>query len=163
MEYRVACGGACKGLMCAEGLQWIVRRRQLLTGLLFLPAFCLAADPATTLKGKLIKGPGDKPALRTSDGKLIFLTGDDDTVGVLNDARLANADFEVIGTSTGPDQFAINPIHTRAMFVHKGGKRLLVTYWCDVCAIRTYTPGICWCCRENTELDLRDPATVSNQ
>jgi hypothetical protein len=33
----------------------------------------------------------------------------------------------------------------------------MVTYWCEVCAIRTYTPGECMCCQENTELDLRDP------
>ena len=139
-----------------------MRRRQLLAGLLFLPALS-AADSATTLKGKLVKRPGNQPALHTSDGTLIALDGDEDTLGVLNDARLADAEFEVKGTSKAPGQFTIGPIHTRAMFVHKGGKRLMVTYWCDVCAIRTYTPGICWCCREDTELDLRDPATVSNQ
>ena len=128
-----------------------------------MPVLCRAADPAQTLRGKLEKGPGDKPVLRTSDGKLVFLSGDDDTMGVLKDARIAGSDFEVVGTSPAPDQFKINPIHTRAMFVHKGGKRLLVTYWCDVCAIRTYTPGICWCCREETALDLMEADKVSNK
>jgi hypothetical protein len=42
------------------------------------------------------------------------------------------------------------------MFVHQGGKRLFVTYWCDVCSIRTYTPGLCLCCRKETDLDLRE-------
>jgi hypothetical protein len=140
-----------------------MRRRHLLASLVFLPAVCRPADPAQMLRGKLEKGPGDKPVLRTSDGKLVFLTGDDDTVGVLKDARLAGADFEVIGQSDGADQFKINPIHTRAMFVHKDGKRLVVTYWCDVCAIRTYTPGICWCCREETALDLKEADKVSNK
>ena len=140
-----------------------MRRRHLLTGLIFLPAICRAADPGQMLRGKLEKGAGDKPVLRTSDGKLVNLTGDDDTVGVLKDARLAGADFEVIGRLDAPDQFTINPIHTRAMFVHKDGKRLIVTYWCDVCAIRTYTPGICWCCREETALDLKEADKVSNK
>jgi hypothetical protein len=127
-----------------------------------MPVLC-SAGPAQTLRGKLVKGLEDKPALQTSDGKLVFLSGDDDTTGVLKDARLAGADFEVVGKSSAPDQFTINPIHTRAMFVHKDGKKLLVTYWCDVCAIRTYTPGICWCCREETALDLLDPDKVNNK
>jgi hypothetical protein len=33
----------------------------------------------------------------------------------------------------------------------------VITYWCDVCSIRTYTPGKCWCCQQETTLDLRDP------
>ena len=121
-----------------------------------------AVPPGKTVRGKLIKGPGDKPALQTADGKLIFLTGDDDTMGVLKDARLADVDFEASGNSTGADQFTINPIHTKAMFVHKDGKRLFVTYWCDVCAIRTYTPGICWCCRDETALDLIEPEKLKS-
>ena len=122
-----------------------------------MPAL-LPGAPAT-LRGTLATTPDGKPALKTADGKLTALTGDDDTLGVLKDKRLAGADFELIGEQTG-DQFKVGPIHTRAMFVHKGGKRLAVTYWCDVCAIRTYTPGICWCCREETELDLRDPDSL---
>ena len=94
---------------------------------------------------------------------MISLSGDADTVGVLNDARLEGVEFEINGKSEAPDRFTVNPIHTRAMFVHKGGKRLLVTYWCDVCAIRTYTPGICWCCREDTALDLQEPDKVSSK
>lgn len=119
---------------------------------MLLPAVLKAAD---TLRGRLSKG-----TLKTADGRIISLSGDADTIGVLNDARLEGADFEIIGKSEAPGKFAVNPIHTRAMFVHKDGKRLLVTYWCDVCAIRTYTPGICWCCRDETALDLLDPDKV---
>jgi hypothetical protein len=52
--------------------------------------------------------------------------------------------------------FVVDPIHKKAMFVVRGGKRLFVTYWCDICSIRTYTPGKCWCCQEETELDIRE-------
>ena len=61
------------------------------------------------------------------------------------------------GRFTAPDQFVVDPIHTRAMFVHKDGHVKVITYWCDVCSIRTYTPGPCWCCQKETLLDLRDP------
>ena len=61
---------------------------------------------------------------------------------------------------SGGGRFTINPIHKRALFTYKDGRRLMVTYWCDVCAIRTYTPGICWCCREETALDLIEPDKV---
>ena len=46
-----------------------MRRRHLLASLIFLPAMCRAADPAQMVRGKLEKGPDDKPVLRTSDGK----------------------------------------------------------------------------------------------
>ena len=111
-------------------------------------------------RGKLTKATTGEPALQTSDGKLVLLGGDPDTVGVLKDARLANTDFEVVGQYTPGGRFTINPIHKRALFAYKGGRRLMVTYWCDVCAIRTYTPGICWCCREETALDLIEPDKV---
>ena len=111
-------------------------------------------------RGKLIQAPTGEPALQASDGKLILLSGDPDTVGVLKDERLANTDFEVVGQTTPAGRFDINPIHKRALFSYKDGKRLMVTYWCDVCAIRTYTPGICWCCRQETALDLVEPDKV---
>jgi hypothetical protein len=131
--------------------------------LVFIPcsaAALAAADTAgTPFRGKLVKGPGGKPALEAPGGRLIYLSGDADTVGVLKDQRLAGADFEVLGVQNG-DTVTVNPIHTAALFAWKDGKRLRVTYWCDVCAIRTYTPGLCWCCRQETALDLRDPDTV---
>jgi hypothetical protein len=110
-------------------------------------------QPANSARGVLVKGP----ALKTSDGKLIHPTGDSATEGVLNDQRLLGMDMELLGHFESPDRFAVNPIHTRSIFVYKNGKRLVVTYWCDVCALRFYTPGKCWCCQQETELDLRDP------
>ena len=127
--------------------------------LILLPAAALAVDnPAARFRGKLVQGA--KPALEQSDGKRLNLACDYYTLGVLKDTRLASADFEVVGRLEG-DTVTIQPIHTAALFAYKDGKRLRVTYWCDVCAIRTYTPGLCWCCREETELDLRDPDTVT--
>jgi hypothetical protein len=114
---------------------------------------------ANLLRGRLAAGP----ALQTPDGKRILLTGDPATLGVLKDARLKGAEFEVSGHMSGPDQFTIDPIHTRSLFAYKDGKRLMVTYWCDVCSIRTYTPGKCWCCQEETQLDLIAPDKVDRK
>ena len=100
------------------------------------------------------------PALRTADGSIISLKGDDATMLVLKDERLAGADFEVVGHATGPADFQADPIHKKALFTYKNGKRLMVSYWCDVCYIRTWTPGICVCCQKYTDLDLIDPDTV---
>ena len=140
------------GMKRRDALRWM---------LIVAPAAVHAASTAgaaksISVRGILTKSPDGKPALMTTDGKLIYLHGDPDTMGVLNDARLANMDFEALGHYTSEGHFEIDPIHERAMFVHKDGKRLMVTYWCNVCYIRTYTPGPCWCCQKYTDLDLRE-------
>ena len=135
-----------------------VSRRDLLfvAGLFPLTAVLGADVPGISIRGKLTRSADNKPALEVSPGKLAYLTGDDATLGVLNDKRLWGSDFEAIGHFNAPDHFEIDRIHTRAMFVHKNGKRLMITYWCDVCYIRTYTPGNCVCCQKYTDLDLRE-------
>lgn len=114
-----------------------------------LPFLGRALATATSLRGKLHTGL--QPQLGA-----VKLSGDEPTMGVLADDRLINADFEALGQRVDAGQFKIAPIHTRSLFVHQQGKRLMVTYWCDVCYIRTYTPGKCWCCQKDTELDPRE-------
>ncbi len=129
----------------------------------FLLSCCLAAasfaeepKPAT-IRGTLVQRPGQPPAIETAGHRFVSLDGDEPTKGVLNDKRLAGFDLEAKGHFTAPDQFLLDPIHTKAMFVHKDGHVKVITYWCDVCSIRTYSPGPCWCCQKETLLDLRDP------
>jgi hypothetical protein len=120
----------------------------------FLARLARAEAPATHLRGRL--RAGGKPVLELTDGRRAQLSGDESTRAVLNDDRLDQVDFEVLGHWESAERFAVDPFHQHAMFVHKDGKRLYVTYWCDVCFIRSYTPGLCWCCQKNTDLDLRD-------
>jgi hypothetical protein len=62
-----------------------------------------------------------------------------------------------VGEPSGePGLFRVGPLHKRAMFVHQAGKRLMVTYWCAVCSIRTFTPGVCMCCQDETALDFKE-------
>ena len=115
----------------------------------------LKAEEKHSIRGKLRQsGP---PAIATG-GKSVLLLGDEGTMKVLNDERIGGTDFEAVGRwldqSGTPARFEIDGIHTRSLFVHQNGKRLMVTYWCDVCYIRTYSPGICWCCQKNTDLEL---------
>lgn len=96
--------------------------------------------------------------MKLVDGRLVELSGDAETAAVLRDGRLGRDEFELRGRFTAEDAFAIDPIHLRAIFVWRGGRKLVVTYWCDVCAIRAWTPGKCQCCQDEMALDLRDPA-----
>lgn len=129
-------------------------RRRALT--LLLSPVVLLFGAASTLRGKLGKSPQGTPVLQT-DGRTVALTGDESTTGVLNDKRLAGTELEVSGQLGENGTLEIGPIHTRAMWAIRSGQKRMITYWCDVCAIRTYTPGLCQCCREEMALDLIDP------
>jgi hypothetical protein len=127
----------------------------------FLPILALsgslAAQPAAmSIRGKLIRTPDSKPALDVPRRGLIPLDGDGPTLGVLKDPRLSGVELEALGRFKAEKLFEIGPIHTRSMFVHRDGRRLFISYWCELCSIRTYTPGICWCCQQDTALDLRE-------
>jgi hypothetical protein len=131
--------------------------RRLVIAALFMAICAMGTTvPGISIRGKLTKGPDKQPALDLSNHKTVALTGDDATLAVLNDARIAGTDFEAIGHFNSPDHFVVDPITSKSMFVHKDGKRLMITYWCDVCYIRTYSPGKCVCCQKYTDLDLRE-------
>ena len=136
----------------------VVTRRLVLgiTGRFILAASGLAAVPGLSTRGKLTRSADNKAVLELPGHKLIYLEGDEPTMGVLGDQRLWGTDFEAVGHFNTPDRFEIDAIHNRAMFVHKDGKRLSISYWCEVCYIRTYTPGICVCCQKYTDLDLQE-------
>lgn len=123
---------------------------------LVFAGICLADAASVTVRGKLTQKPGQSPMIETAEHKVIPLDGDVPTQGVLTDKRLAGADLEVRGHYTG-NIFMVDPMHTKAMFIYKDGKKSRITYWCDLCSIRTFTPGICMCCQQETQLDLRDP------
>ena len=127
--------------------------------LLALAAVGLGADtkPSTTLAGKLQIREGQPPRIQTADHALVVLDGDDTTSKVLADKRLDGFEIQAKGHFTSPGHFLIDPSHQHSLLVRKDGKLKLITYWCDICSIRAYTPGPCVCCQRETTLDLRDP------
>lgn len=147
-------------------------RRHFLGSLLLVPAGALTAAEVGTkhappgsvaVRGMLEAPDAESAALRLSDGSLVHLHGDEQTEKVLHDDRLKGLDFEVVGRRGADGSLTALPIHLAALFVYEKGKRLRVTYYCDVCAIRTYSPGICMCCRQETRVDLVDPASITGK
>jgi hypothetical protein len=124
-------------------------------------ALCVASDAdihqAVTVRGKLVVEEGKPTVIETPDHQRIQLDGDNPTKKVLGDSRLNGFEVQARGHYTSPGQFAVDPIHTHAFMVNREGHLKMVTYWCDVCSIRAYTPGPCVCCQQETTLDLRDP------
>jgi hypothetical protein len=124
---------------------------------LIMPALpWLANGASTSVRGRVTLEGDARPVLLASDGAKTPLRGDRESISVLRDPRLRNDEFELRGQAVG-GEFEIDPIHTRAVFIWRGGKRLVVTYWCGICSIRAWTPGKCQCCQEEMDLDPRDP------
>jgi hypothetical protein len=49
-----------------------------------------------------------------------------------------------------------NQLETIKVQSVKDGKLYDIYYFCDICSIRAYTPGLCPCCRN--ELEFRETA-----
>lgn len=120
----------------------------------FLPGLVVAASGRKILRGKLLEGR------KLEVGGRVFELASDRPVGmVLEDERLIGGELEVQGEMSGEGKFQIDEIHTSPLYVYVKGERLGVSYWCEICYIRTYTPGKCVCCQEYTKLDPKDPNT----
>jgi hypothetical protein len=126
-----------------------MRRRLLI--LTFAAPVWTWAQARRTLRGIL-----RVPAVLVSGEGETRLEGDKQTTLVLGDRRLDGKEFEIVGEALPGGGLRVDPIHTKALKVLEGGKALLVTYWCEVCSIRTYAPGPCMCCQADTDLDLRE-------
>ena len=140
-----------------RALQWDQMR--LLLSILAIATFCIAADTreSVMLQGKLHVREGQPATVETPNHQTVQLDGDDSTLKVLGDARLNGFEIQAKGKYTAPGHFTIDPMHTHSLLVKDKGRLRMVTYWCDVCSIRAYTPGPCACCQRETTLDLRDP------
>lgn len=126
--------------------------------LLLIPLGAAAATGSSRrVRGRLSAAADGGVVLRTAEGREWRLEGDPETMAVLRDDRVEPEMFEAVGVEAGA-AFRIDPIFRKAMFVVRDGKSLVITYWCEVCAIRTYSPGKCQCCQDETAFDPRDPA-----
>jgi hypothetical protein len=88
---------------------------------------------------------------------------DPSTRKVLGNLRLNGFEVHAKGHHTSAGKFLIDPLSSHAMMVRKGNDLKLVTYFCDVCSPRAYTPGPCVCWEKETVRDLRDPAEIDKQ
>ena len=127
---------------------------------LAIPAF--AGSPAGTgtpasseIRGKLIQ-PANGPVSLDTGSTRIEIRADKDSDSILHDHRLAQLDIALHGHAIDAAHFQLDPFFLKPIYAMKDGKEMLVTYYCDVCSIRYYTPGRCSCCQEETRVDLHD-------
>ena len=113
-------------------------------------ALAWAAGPGATeevLRGRLRQDAGKPPVIETAGGKTYTVAGDEFTRAQMADPLLKGRELELEGRFAGPGHF-----EAARIFTVKEGKRFKVTYWCDICSIRTHMPGRCMCCQAPTEL-----------
>ncbi len=122
-----------------------------LVAALLLPA-AFAGSPQV-LRGHLQSaagppsGPNGPLVLLAEQGNPYPVSGDSITNAQLRDPRLHDRLWELEGELQPDGHFEI-----RRLYTIKDGKRHRVTYYCEVCHIRTYQPGPCMCCQDETEL-----------
>jgi hypothetical protein len=132
---------------------------RLLLGLVALAGFASGAEKTESIAGKLIVHAGHSAVLETATHKPIELDGDQHTRKVLQEERLNGMEVQATGHFTASGKFLIDPEEKHALLVRQQEKLKTITYWCDVCKLRSYTPGPCVCCDGDTALELRDPET----
>jgi hypothetical protein len=132
---------------------------RLIIGILALalasPAFGADAPAGSEIRGKLVQSGSGPVSLDTGSGK-IEIEADKDSNAVLHDARLAPLEIALHGRRIDASHFQLDPFFLKPIYAVKDGKELLVTYYCDICSIRYYTPGRCVCCQQETRVDLHD-------
>jgi hypothetical protein len=110
---------------------------------------------ASEIRGKLIQPASGPVSIDTGSAK-IEIKADNDSNSVLHDSRLAPLEIALHGHPIDATHFQLDPFYQKPIYAVKNGKEMLVTYYCDVCSIRYYTPGRCVCCQQETRVDLHD-------
>ena len=90
-------------------------------------------------------------AIRTGQGTLYRLSSRDKRVAMLTDVRVRSRELEIEAWQDADGGLAI--VHLYSVI---DGRSHQPHYYCDVCAIKSYAPGLCWCCQE--EFEVREPA-----
>ena len=129
-------------------------RRRLLQIWAFPAPLAFAENAPNLVRGKLRTGTA--PAVEIPGGLRTELVTDKSSARVLVDRRLEGLEVEVSGRQIEPGRFEIGPFHLSPVRVIRDGKRLVITYWCETCSIRSLFPDLCVCCWEPTDLDLRE-------
>ena len=90
---------------------------------------------------------GNRHALRLADGSLRWFMPDDPLAPVFDDARIRDQDV-VVTVRPRPDGTG----EMLKVYSTKHGKLHDVRYFCEICNVTSFTPGLCPCCRAEMEL-----------
>lgn len=83
------------------------------------------------------------------DGKLYRFSETDSMITVFTDSRVRERELQITARLRETDQLEIIKVQSL-----KDAKLYDIYYFCEVCNIRAYTPGLCPCCRN--ELEFRE-------
>jgi hypothetical protein len=87
----------------------------------------------------------------SKDGKLYRFPQTDSMITVFTDSRVRERELQITARLRESNQ--LETIKVQSV---KNGKLYDIYYFCDICNIRAYTPGLCPCCRN--ELEFRETA-----
>lgn len=91
-------------------------------------------------------GPGVRYALLDRDGKLHEFSQTDTGAAIFADPRVRQRDLQITAQPTAAQQLEV----VRVQSVREG-KLYDLYYFCELCNIRAYAPGLCPCCRNEME------------
>jgi hypothetical protein len=92
-------------------------------------------------------GKGNALGLKVASGQIYLLKSDKSASTLVEEKRLRSKDFQLTLRKSGDsDSHEI----VKSQFF-RDGKLYDFYYFCDVCNITTHTPGLCMCCRQETE------------
>jgi hypothetical protein len=92
---------------------------------------------------------GTRFGFASKEGKLYTFMPTDTMTAVFTDARVRQRDLQLTARLHGSDKLEIIKVQSV-----KEGKVYDIFYFCEVCSITAYTPGLCPCCRN--ELEFRE-------
>ncbi len=92
---------------------------------------------------------GSRFGFASKDGRLYKFLPTDAMTAVFTDARVRQRELQLTARLRDGDQLEIIKVQSV-----KEGKLYDIYYYCDVCSITAYTPGLCPCCRN--ELEFRE-------
>lgn len=143
---------ACRRSQDSHAESSILKNVKYLALALLIAAALPADSPAgeqTVIRGELLASASTEAdhRLKTDDGKVWDLVVETDAFHALHDPKLAGRTWEFVGYAQDGDKFDV-----RKLFTIKDGKRHEVTYYCEICHIVSYRPGMCMCCQEDVEL-----------
>ena len=92
---------------------------------------------------------GSRFGFASKNGKLYTFLTTDTMTPVFTDTRVRQRELQITARLYAGDQ--LETIKVQSV---KEGKLYDIFYYCDVCSITSYTPGLCPCCRN--ELEFRE-------
>jgi hypothetical protein len=127
------------------------------SGLLVLRGHIVCFDSTgKRLDGLLgCNGPNVRYSLSDNDGKLHDFSATDASTAIFTDARVRQRELQITAQMTARHQLDI----VRVQSIRES--RLCdLYYFCELCNIRAYAPGLCPCCRN--EMEFRETPATGN-